>query len=234
MPIFRLNDDLVFPDPAWADADGLLAVGGDLSAERLVLAYRLGIFPWYGPGEPILWWSPDPRCVLDPAAIHVSRRLRRRLLRNEFEVTVNRAFNRVIRACADVRLAKGEETWLIPEMQKAFRALHRMGYAHSVEAWQEGRLQGGLYGVALKPFFFGESMFHIQTDASKFAMAKFNRHLAARGFTLFDCQVPNPHLLSMGAANMPRRDFLAALERSLGTGSEPDSITFKTVFPDRL
>lgn len=234
MPIFRLNNDLVFPDPAWADADGLLAVGGDLSAERLVLAYRLGIFPWYGPGEPILWWSPDPRCVLNPAAIHVSRRLQRRLKRDEFEVTMNRAFDRVVRSCADVRLEQGEETWLIPEMQAAFQTLHRLGYAHSVEVWQGGALLGGLYGVALKPFFFGESMFHVQTDASKVGMVTFNRYLAAQGFTLFDCQVPNPHLLSMGARNMPRQEFLAALERSLGTGPEPVSEAFITVFPDRL
>jgi leucyl/phenylalanyl-tRNA--protein transferase len=234
MPVFRLTTELVFPEPAWADADGLLAVGGDLSRERLLLAYRLGIFPWYGPGEPILWWSPDPRCVLSPEAVHVSKRLQRTLRRGDVQVTMNQAFDRVVRACADVRLGKGEETWLVPEMQHAFCNLHRLGYAHSVEVWRNDALSGGLYGVALYPFFFGESMFHVETDASKIALVTFSRYLAAQGFRLFDCQVPNPHLLRMGARTIPRREFLGCLESALGTAQTADCSAGRFVFPDRL
>ncbi len=216
MPVFRLTDELVFPDPQWAAADGLLAVGGDLSPERLLLAYRLGIFPWYGPDDPILWWSPDPRCILDPAAVHIAKRLRRTLRQGKYRVTANRAFAEVIQACARVRLDKGEETWLLPEMQAAYQKLHVRGYAHSVEVWQADRLVGGLYGVAMGACFFGESMFHAATDASKVGLVWFARYLAAAGFALFDCQVPNPHLMSMGARNIPRREFLARLRENLG------------------
>lgn len=211
MPVFRLTDKLSFPDPRLATAEGLLAIGGDLSPERLLLAYCLGIFPWYGEGEPILWWSPDPRCVLFPAEVQVTRRLGRTLRQGRFRITCNAAFERVVKACADVRAANGEETWLVPEMQAAYLRLHELGLAHSVEAWCDGELAGGLYGVAFGRFFFGESMFHYQTDASKVCLVSFARYLAAQKFVLFDCQVPNPHLLRMGARCIPRQEFLECL-----------------------
>jgi len=214
MPIFRLTDRLAFPDPRLATAEGLLAVGGDLSVERLLLAYSLGIFPWYGPGEPPLWWSPDPRCVILPARVHVSRRLDRVLRQGLFTVTCNRNFDAVIAACAELRLAEPAGTWLLPAMQDAYRQLHRLGYAHSVEVWRDGQLAGGLYGVAIDGFFFGESMFHRATDASKVALVKLCQHLAGRGFELLDCQLPNPHLLRMGAELLPRAVFLDRLFRA--------------------
>jgi leucyl/phenylalanyl-tRNA--protein transferase len=211
MPIFRLTEKLAFPDPRLAGPEGLLAVGGDLSPQRLLLAYSLGIFPWYGRGEPLLWWSPDPRCVIVPREVHVSRRLERTLRQGRFAVTCNRAFDRVIDACAEIRLQSGEETWLVPEMQSAYRRLHALGYAHSVEVWLDGELAGGLYGVAAGKFFFGESMFHQATDASKVALVSLCRHLAAQRFELFDCQVPNPHLFRMGAIQLSRAAFLDRL-----------------------
>jgi len=213
MPIFRLTDQLAFPDPRLASAEGLLAVGGDLTPERLLLAYSLGIFPWYGSGEPILWWSPDPRCVIFPGTVHVSRRLARILRQGQFAVTCNRAFDEVITVCADLRDRDGG-TWLVPEMQRAYRELHRLGYAHSVEVWRHGQLAGGLYGVAIGRFFFGESMFHRATDASKIGLVMLCRHLAERDFELLDCQVPNPHLLRMGAKLLPRSEFLERLFRA--------------------
>jgi leucyl/phenylalanyl-tRNA--protein transferase len=211
MPIFRLTDKLTFPDPRLAGPEGLLAVGGDLSPPRLLLAYSLGIFPWYGRGEPLLWWSPDPRCVIVPREVHVSRRLGRTLRQGRFAVTCNCAFDRVIDACAEIRLQGGEETWLVPEMQAAYRRLHALGYAHSVEVWLDGELAGGLYGVAVGKFFFGESMFHQATDASKVALVTLCRQLAVQRFELFDCQVPNPHLFRMGAIQLSRAAFLDRL-----------------------
>ena len=219
MPIFRLTDRLAFPDPRLASAEGLLAVGGDLSPERLLLAYSLGIFPWYGRGEPLLWWSPDPRCVIVPAEVHVSRRLARTLKEGRFQVTCNQDFDGVISACADLRREDPGGTWLVPEMQEAYRRLHRLGYAHSVEVWEGEELAGGLYGVALGRFFFGESMFHRVTDASKVAMVKLCRYLAEHRFVLLDCQVPNPHLQRMGAKPMARETFLETLYRE-GLGPE--------------
>jgi len=214
MPIFRLTDKLAFPDPRLASAEGLLAVGGDLSTERLLLAYSLGIFPWYGPGEPLLWWSPDPRCVIIPARVYVSGRLGRVLRQKRFTVTCNRDFDAVIDACAASRAGEAPGTWLVPEMQSAYRQLHRAGYAHSVEVWRDGLLAGGLYGVAFGRFFFGESMFHRVSDASKVALVKLCRHLAGSDYELFDCQVPNPHLLRMGGELMPRAAFLERLFRA--------------------
>ncbi len=211
MPIFRLSSQLSFPDPRLASPEGLLAVGGDLSPERLLLAYSLGIFPWYGSGEPLLWWSPDPRCVFFPAEIHVSRRLARTMRQGSFLVTSNRAFEQVVAECAETRLAGGEQTWLVPEMQLAYRRLHALGYAHSVEVWQGEKLAGGLYGVAIGRFFFGESMFHHVTDASKIALVTLCRYLAEKRFELFDCQVPNPHLFRMGATQISRAAFLDRL-----------------------
>ncbi len=231
MPVFRLNDELIFPDPNWAAEEGLLAVGGDLSPERLILAYRLGLFPWYGEDEPILWWSPDPRCVLVPENAYVSSRLERIIKQQRFSLTCNRAFNQVVSACAEVRVRKGEETWLIREMQEAYQKLHDLGFAHSVEAWCDDELTGGLYGVALGKFFFGESMFHSQPNASKVILAQLARHLEQEGFVLLDCQVPNPHLLSMGASQISREDFL---ERLAVGGLGPDGVAEKVVFPEVL
>ena len=231
MLVFRLTDELIFPDPGWGTAEGLLAVGGDLSPERLILAYSLGIFPWYGEDEPILWWSPDPRCVLIPENVYVSRRLDRIIRQGRFRLTCNRAFEQVVEACAKVRVDKGEETWLIAEMQVAYHKLHELGFAHSVEAWCGDELVGGLYGVALGKFFFGESMFHYQTNASKVILVQLARYLEKEGFVLFDCQVPNPHLIRMGANHISREDFLECL--AIG-GLGVDGVMEKVVFPEVL
>jgi len=201
--------ELPFPDPAAAetDPDGLLAVGGDLSPQRLVNAYRQGIFPWYSRGQPILWWSPDPRMVLFPEALHVSRSLRKELRQERFKITFDQAFDAVIRGCAAPR-HPGEGTWLTPEMVAAYRALHEQGIAHSAEAWLEDQLVGGLYGIQQGSLFFGESMFSRVTNASKSAFVHLVRSLQALGCPLIDCQVYTPHLESLGATLIPRTRFL--------------------------
>ena len=214
MPIFRLSDDLIFPPPHLAE-DGLLAVGGDLSADRLLLAYRSGIFPWYSAGEPILWWSPDPRTVLPPEGMHLSRRLRRTLRQNRFTVTLDQAFPEVMRACATVLRPGQEGTWITTEMVDAYTGLHKMGFAHSAECWQDGALVGGIYGLSLGACFFGESMFSSRSNASKVAMARLTAQLGRWGIGLFDCQVPNPHLTRLGAIEIPRRQYLKLLEQGL-------------------
>ena len=230
MPVFRLTDELLFPDPRWAAAEGLLAVGGDLSPERLVLAYKIGIFPWYGENEPIMWWSPDPRCVLITGNVYVSTRLERVIRQGRFRLTCNRAFAQVVEACANARTSQGEETWLIAEMQVAYQKLYELGFAHSVEAWYGNELAGGLYGVALGKFFFGESMFHSQPNASKVVLAQLARHLEREGFALLDCQVPNPHLISMGACHIGREDFLQRLTAGgLGAGGTAEKIEFPEI-----
>ncbi len=213
MPVAWLDERLRFPPVEHALPEGLLAVGGDLGLERLLLAYRNGIFPWYAPGEPILWWSPDPRLVLLPGSLHVPRSLRRVLNRGRFRFTLDQAFVAVIHACAADRRQSG--TWLVPEMISAYIRLHQAGYAHSLEVWREGRLAGGLYGVALGRCFFGESMFHRESDASKAGLVHLVRHLEAMGFSLIDCQVTTAHLVRFGARQMPRREFLDRLRRAL-------------------
>ncbi|HID46148.1 MAG TPA: leucyl/phenylalanyl-tRNA--protein transferase [Chromatiaceae bacterium] len=202
-----------FPDPSLAETepDGLLAVGGDLTPERIVQAYRQGIFPWYGEDQPILWWSPDPRMVLFPEKLHVSRSLAKELRRERFQVTFDLAFDQVIQACAQPR-KDDEGTWLTPEMIVAFRQLHQLGIAHSVEAWQDGELVGGLYGNALGSVFFGESMFSRVPNASKVAFVCLVRSLSRTGYKLVDCQVFTPHLQSLGADLIPRADFLPLLK----------------------
>ena len=208
--------DQPFPDPATAetDPDGLLAVGGDLSPQRLLSAYARGVFPWYSAGQPILWWSPDPRLVLFPERLHVSRSLRKELRRGRFEVTFDRDFPAVIRACAAPR--RGETgTWITAEMTAAYEQLHRLGHAHSVEAWLEGSLVGGLYGVALGSLFFGESMFSRVSNASKVAFVQLVRTLESLGCPLVDCQVHTPHLESLGAEMIPRGRFLRIVEENL-------------------
>lgn len=204
-----------FPDPERAerDPDGLLAIGGDLSPTRLLDAYRNGIFPWYSGDQPILWWSPDPRTVLYPDRVLVSRSLRRSLRRAGFEVSFDLAFDDVIRACAGPR-RDADGTWITTEMTRAYRQLHLLGHAHSVEVWQGGVLAGGLYGVAIGKAFFGESMFSTVRDASKIALVALCRRLVDRGYLVIDCQVRTDHLLRLGAEEMPRRDFLSLVRRA--------------------
>lgn len=194
------------PDSALRDPDGLLAVGGDLSPERLLAAYRLGIFPWFNEGQPILWWSPDPRAVLLPDELHVSRSLRRTLKRNEFTVTMDQAFDAVIAGCAESRSTSG--TWITPEMRRAYESLYELGSAHSVEVWQGNNLAGGLYGVGLGRLFAGESMFSAVTDASKVALLALARRCSALGVELIDCQLHTPHLESLGSRCIPRQEYL--------------------------
>jgi len=202
-----------FPDAETAERepDGLLAVGGDLSATRLVNAYRCGIFPWFGEGDPILWWSPDPRTALFPERLRVSRSLRKTLRKGVFRATADRDFDAVILACAQPRTVdKG--TWLVPEMIAAYQRLHRQGLAHSIEVWRDGALAGGLYGVAIGRVFFGESMFTRVTDASKVALVHLCQRLMERGFRLIDCQVLTAHLVRMGAVQIRRADFIHMLD----------------------
>ncbi|HSO06936.1 MAG TPA: leucyl/phenylalanyl-tRNA--protein transferase [Pelomicrobium sp.] len=186
--------------------NGLLAAGGDLSTERLLDAYRHGIFPWFSDDEPILWWSPDPRMVLFPAEVTVSRSLRRRLRQGDYAVRCDTAFGEVMAACAGPRAGQ-PGTWITPAMREAYARLHRLGYAHSVETWIDGRLAGGLYGLAIGRAFFGESMFARETDASKIALVHLARQLHAWEFGVIDCQMSTPHLASLGAREIPRTDF---------------------------
>lgn len=217
MPVFSLTKRLSFPPPHMAIREGLLAVGGDLSVDRLLLAYRSGIFPWYADGEPILWWSPDPRLVLYPKELRVSRSLRKTIKRCRFQITVDKAFDRVIHACARMKRAYGEGTWITADMEAAYGELHRQGYAHSVEAWQAGNLVGGLYGVSIGRAFFGESMFSRQSNASKVAFVHWVEALRRMRCMLIDCQVRTDHLIRFGAREVPRSTFLAQLKEAVGS-----------------
>lgn len=211
MPVYLLTEELLFPPPHLAEDGGLLAVGGDLSEERLLLAYSSGIFPWYSDDEPILWWSPDPRLVLYPNELNVSGSLRKVLRKQVFRVTMDAAFPQIIAACASIR----DSTWIIDDMIRAYCRLHESGYAHSVEVWQDGELAGGLYGVSLGRCFFGESMFSRRSNASKVALYHLVEHVKALHFDLIDCQVTSDHLLRLGAREIPRRQFLAEIKQSL-------------------
>ena len=225
MPVFQLENAPYFPPPRLAEASGLLAVGGDLGVERLVQAYAHGIFPWFSEDSPILWWSPDPRMVLYPERFKVSKSLRNTLRKDTFKVQFDRAFGKVIHACARVPRKDQPGTWITPGMIQAYIDLHEAGYAHSVEVYHGGDLVGGLYGVVLGKFFFGESMFHTRTDASKIVLTGLARYLEREGFVLLDCQVPNPHLFSMGACQISRADFLEFLaEGGLGPEGVADKI----------
>lgn len=215
MPVFLLSEKISFPPPHFARKDGLLAIGGDLSQERLLSAYRSGIFPWYSPGEPILWWSPDPRLVLYPEKLRVSKSLKKKIRKDVFTITADTAFGRVIELCARTRLDSGQLTWIVPDMIEAYRGLHRSGYAHSVEVWHEGKLAGGLYGLALGKCFSGESMFTRVTDASKAAFVYLATFLETIGFDFIDCQVATEHLVTFGAGEIPRKVYLKQLRKAL-------------------
>ena len=212
MPIFQLSDQASFPPPHFSEGDGLLAVGGDISQERLLKAYYMGIFPWYSDPDPILWWSPDPRLVLFPYEMRVSRRLRRTIRRRTFRITMDSAFEQVIQSCAEIPRKHEKGTWITPDMVTAYCRLHTAGFAHSVEAWYEGRLAGGLYGVAIGRCFFGESMFSNQSNASKVAFVELVEYLHKRKFRLIDCQVTTTHLKNFGARDISRAEFLNILE----------------------
>lgn len=212
MPIFSLTEDLVFPHPSQANKDGILAVGGDLSPKRLLLAYYNGIFPWFNEGDPILWWSPNPRFVLFPENIKISTSMRKVIKRGHYKVTFDKAFPAVIKACGNLRT---DGTWITNSMIDSYCILHELGFAHSVETWYEDKLVGGLYGVSIGSCFFGESMFTTMDNASKLALITLTSKLLERGFTLIDCQVHTKHLESMGAENIKRDRFLELLGKGM-------------------
>ena len=209
---------VTFPAVTNADQDGLLAMGGDLSVDTLVSAYRQGIFPWFNKDQPILWWSPDPRMVLVPSEIKISRSLAKKISQQRFSITCNQNFAQVINSCAlrsqmpNTQMSNGDDTWITASMQRAYNTLHRQGYAHSIEAWDDGQLVGGLYGLALGDVFFGESMFSHATDASKVALAALCCWLRQHDYQLIDCQVSSDHLLSLGAKEISRELFLTSLK----------------------
>ena len=214
--------DLRFPPVELASPEGLLAVGGDLRAERLLAAYRHGIFPWYSKGQPILWWSPDPRAVLFPPELKISRSLYKTLRSEKFTVTLDTSFRAVMQACAQPREKSPDGgTWITPEMLEAYVLLHDKGYAHSVESWHQGELVGGLYGVALGGAFFGESMFSRRSDASKVALVHLVRQIETWGFTIVDCQLPSAHLFSLGARTIRRQEFLQHIAATLALPARP-------------
>jgi leucyl/phenylalanyl-tRNA--protein transferase len=214
MPVFRLTRDVIFPPVHLAADGGLLAVGGDLSTKRLLEAYRQGIFPWYGEAEPILWWAPDPRLVLFPEALRISRSMRQFMKKGHLRMTYDGNFREVIAACRKPR-PRQADTWITPAMQAAYVRLHELGFAHSVEAWQDDRLVGGLYGVSLGRCFFGESMFSSVSNASKAVLIDLVQRLRALDFALIDCQVHTSHLESLGARHVPRREFMVLLKQAL-------------------
>ena len=215
MPVYWLSPEPVFPDPRQAGVEGLVAVGGDLTPARLVEAYRQGVFPWYDLGSPILWWCPDPRLILEPERLHVPRRLERILRQELFTLSLDLDFEGVINSCASVHLHREQGTWILPEMINAYCRLHKLGYAHSLEVWRSGELVGGIYGVALKKAFFGESMFHRVDNASKVALVSLMRLLSNRGFHFLDCQQTTRHLLQFGAREVSRNTFLTRLDQAL-------------------
>lgn len=216
MPIYRLSRRIAFPDPRQAGADGLLAIGGDLSPQRLLTAYAMGIFPWpHGDEWPLLWFSPDPRMVLRPEELHVSRSLRKTIKQGKFEVRFDTAFAQVMRACAKIPRSGQDGTWITPEMIEAYCALHELGFAHSAEAWLDGQLVGGLYGIALGAAFFGESMFAAHADASKVAFVHLVQRLREWDFHFIDCQTTTAHLQRFGAVEWRREEFLQRLARAL-------------------
>lgn len=214
-PIYALGPELVFPPVEWARSDGLLAVHGDLSVERLLLAYQSGIFPWYGEDAPILWWAPPKRAVIEPGALHVSRSMRKVLRRDAFQIRMDHDFAATISGCASSPRPGQDGTWIVDEMQEAYVRLHEAGFAHSVECYRDGALVGGLYGVSLGGCFFGESMFSRVPNASKAALIALCEQLHAWQFDLVDCQIQNDHLAQFGVHQIPRAEFMARLRASL-------------------
>jgi leucyl/phenylalanyl-tRNA--protein transferase len=215
MPVYQLSDKLIFPPAELAEKDGLLAIGGDLSPERLLLAYSSGIFPWYSAGDPILWWAPSPRLVILPDEFRIHKRLARIIRQNKFSVTMDQAFQDVITFCATIDTRGDTGTWITREMVEAYCRLHHMGFAHSVECWQDEELVGGLYGISLGGVFFGESMFSRQSNASKIALVSLVKKLLAWDFDLIDCQMKTPHLMQFGAREIPGPEFQKLLLKSL-------------------
>jgi len=212
MPITILDQRLRFPDPRLADAEGLVAIGGDLSVERLLLAYRSGVFPWTA--DPVTWWSPDPRAIFELDRVHVPHSLAKLLRKGVFEVTIDRAFRQVMEGCAEPAPGR-RSTWITPEFLEGYTQLHEQGHAHSLECWQGERLVGGIYGVAIGGFFAGESMFHRVSNASKVALFRLLEHLQARGFALFDIQMLTPVTSQMGGLTIPREQYLRRLARAV-------------------
>ena len=221
MSVPVLTEDLGFPNPAGATEEGLVAIGGDLSPQRLLCAYRQGIFPWPTPGYPLLWFSPDPRYALEPTQLHVSRSLRRTIGKGTFTVTSDTAFGRVVRACAQTPRATQDGTWITEEVIEGYCALHALGYAHSVEAWHNGELVGGVYGVALGKGFAGESMFATRDDASKVAFVALIGQLCAWDFEVVDCQVHTDHLARFGARAFSRPNFVDLWTRAVNQPTDP-------------
>ncbi|GAB3292969.1 leucyl/phenylalanyl-tRNA--protein transferase [Pseudidiomarina andamanensis] len=218
--LFELTTDSVwFPSPEFAlrEPDGLLAFGGDLSPERLIEAYNHGIFPWYSSEDPILWWSPNPRTIFTAESLHVSRSMKRFLKHTDFQVTLNNAFNEVIKACADVHEQANRGVWIHPEMQAAYNVLHQLGHAHSVEVWHDSQLVGGLYGIGVGNIFCAESMFHTQTNASKAALLIFAQEFFDAGGELIDAQIRNEHTASLGAHDISRQQYLHKLHTQKNT-----------------
>ncbi len=222
MPVFWLpEDEVIFPDPELADPNGVLAVGGDLSPKRLLTAYQMGIFPWFNPNEPLLWWSPDPRFVLFPEKLKISRSMRPYFNQQKFEVSLDQNFRAVITNCQQNRRAgQGGGTWITDDMLEAYCHLHELGYAHSAEVWDDGTLVGGLYGIALGKVFFGESMFAKVSNASKFGFISLVQWLQKRNYWLIDCQQETRHLASLGAERINRTEFLEYLERNRGENTQ--------------
>ena len=210
-----LTNELLFPPVEFADEEGLLAIGGDLGTERLLLAYRNGIFPWYSEGDPILWWCPDPRFVLFPGELKVSKSMQSVIKTGRFQFTTNRAFSQVIQNCKTAYRPGQQGTWISPAIQRAYTQLHRLGYAHSAEAWQDGELVGGLYGIRLGKIFFGESMFSEVSNASKFAFITYVQQLRQEGLALIDCQVYTAHLEKFGARMIERKKFMKILKENM-------------------
>lgn len=213
MPIFQLNEQLQFPHPDYAEDNGLLAIGGDLRPERLLMAYSQGIFPWYSDGDPILWWFTSPRLVLFPSEFRIPKRLLRYAKKADVQITRDRAFDQVISACAKTRTEQAEDTWITTEMQESYTTLHRLGFAHSVECWEGELLVGGLYGIALGKVFFGESMFSRIKCGSQFALIALVKYLQNKNFQLIDCQMTTDHLLRFGAREISGQEFRTYLKK---------------------
>ena len=215
MPVYQLTDKLIFPPAALAEKDGLLAIGGDLSPERLLLAYSTGIFPWFSEGDPIIWWSPSPRLIIFPGEFKIPKRLSRLIRQKKFSITLDKAFRQVISTCATLDKRKEKGTWITRNMIEAYCQLHDMGYAHSVECWQEDTLAGGLYGISLGRVFFGESMFSRQPDSSKIALVSLVKKITEWDFDLIDCQMKTAHLMQFGAREIPGPEFQKLLAKSM-------------------